>query len=302
MTTRKRSKKNECKLLVCDLDNTLYDWVSYFVPSIFAMIDVAADIMECQQEAIIADLKSVHQKYYNTEHPFALLETKTYLNWFNSKNLRSHDLIDPAFHAFNAKRKSSLKLYPRVIETLQEFKDRGVPIVAYSDSGYFGVLDRIRRLQIEGYFAKIYCSPRADEQAKIKSTRTNWSSTNVVELNNAPKKPNPKTLLRICSDANVDPWTTLYVGDSLVKDVWMANQADVNAAWAKYGAVIDGDLYKKLVTISHWTIADIEREKQSSELARLAMPNLICENGFDEILTFFDLDEETRLQKRSLSA
>ena len=37
-------------LLVCDLDNTLYDCVAYFVPSFYAMVDAATSIMGCNRE------------------------------------------------------------------------------------------------------------------------------------------------------------------------------------------------------------------------------------------------------------
>ena len=80
------SKSVKAKMLVCDLDNTLYDWVSYFVPSLYAMIREATKIIGCDQEELCNDLRSIHQHYHNTEHPYSLLETATYRNWALGKN------------------------------------------------------------------------------------------------------------------------------------------------------------------------------------------------------------------------
>ncbi len=63
------------KMLVCDLDNTLYDWVGYFVPSFNAMVDAALPIIGCDREQLLDDLREVHQKHHDSEQPFALLET-----------------------------------------------------------------------------------------------------------------------------------------------------------------------------------------------------------------------------------
>lgn len=65
------------RLLVCDLDNTLYDWVSYFVPSFYAMINSAVKITGCDREILLDDMRAVHRNYGDSEQPFALLETET---------------------------------------------------------------------------------------------------------------------------------------------------------------------------------------------------------------------------------
>src|SRR6202035_246169 len=56
------------------------------------------------------------------------------------------------------------------------------------------------------------------------------------------------------------PDETLYVGDSLRKDVYMAQQAGVHAVLAEYGQFYDPENYRKLVEITHWTDDDVQQE------------------------------------------
>src|SRR4051794_31349072 len=74
---RERSFMANKRLLVCDLDNTLYDWVSYFVASFNAMVDAAVEVMGCDRDELLDDLRAVHQRHHDSEHPFALLEAET---------------------------------------------------------------------------------------------------------------------------------------------------------------------------------------------------------------------------------
>ena len=88
------------RLVVCDLDNTLYDWVGYFVPSFFAMFDKVIEMTGWEREALIEDFRNVHQFYGDSEHPFALLETNHVRRTFPAE--RRDQLarrFDPAFHA-----------------------------------------------------------------------------------------------------------------------------------------------------------------------------------------------------------
>jgi phosphoglycolate phosphatase len=49
------------------------------------------------------------------------------------------------------------------------------------------------------------------------------------------KKPNPRLLADICSREGFKPSDAIYIGDSLVKDISMANDAGVDSVYAEYG-------------------------------------------------------------------
>lgn len=81
------------KLLVCDLDNTLYDWVAYFVPSFYAMAAKVVELLGCDREKLLDDFREVHQRHHDSEQPFALLETRTV--WINLPDAIEERFIKP---------------------------------------------------------------------------------------------------------------------------------------------------------------------------------------------------------------
>jgi phosphoglycolate phosphatase-like HAD superfamily hydrolase len=102
------------------------------------------------------------------------------------------------------------------------------------------------------------------------------------------RKPNPKTLRDICEQLNVDHRFSLYLGDSLVRDVFMAKSAGVVSAWARYSAAVDPELWARLVRVTHWTEADVEREKELRENARLDREPDLTVDGISDLLDMVD--------------
>jgi hypothetical protein len=63
-------------LVITDLDNTVYDWLTAFVPAFYAMVREAAPLIGVDEEELLDELQAVHRKHGDSEHPFALLETR----------------------------------------------------------------------------------------------------------------------------------------------------------------------------------------------------------------------------------
>lgn len=277
------------KLLICDLDNTLYDWVSYFVPAFYALIDEVVRTTGCDREKLLDDFREVHRRHHDFEHPFALLETATIRDLFPNANITEiATQLDRAFHAFNSTRKRSLALYPSVHETLERIRAAGVVLVAHTESKLFAVVDRLTCLGLTPFFTRIYCMERPLSLHPHPDAALRWLDgfpiDRVVELSHHQRKPNPDVLLEICQRERIEREEAAYVGDSLAKDVLMAKAAGVFAIWAKYGADVDGQLYKKLVRVSHWTPEDVAREAELKERAQGVQPDFILENSFDEVM------------------
>lgn len=276
------------RLLVCDLDNTLYDWVSYFVPSFYAMVETAVAITGCDREKLLNDFRDVHRNAHDSEQPFALLETSTIKTMFPGISKRELiKLLDPAFHAFNSSRKRTLKLYPNVLETLQTLSDEDVRLVAHTESRLYGVVDRFRRLGLTDYFSKIYCrerSPLPHPAGGEDSWLNDFPMEKVTELSKHQWKPSPEVLREICDSEGIRPDQTAYVGDSISKDVLMAKHSGVFAIWAAYGSNHDPSTYESLVRVSHWTPSEIIRARELSAEAKNVSPDFIARIGFSEIL------------------
>jgi phosphoglycolate phosphatase len=277
------------KLLVCDLDNTLYDWIGYFVPSFYEMVDVVVEITGCDREKLLDDFHKVHQSMHDSEQPFALLKTETIKRLYADVPTETvMKILDPAFHAFNSARKRNLRLYPGVKETLEILNRAGIGLIAHTESKLFGVVDRLRRLDLSRFFAKIYCRERSNSSHPAPQSVAKWFDDfpmdKVIELSHHQAKPNPSVLLEICSNEGISHIDTAYIGDSIARDVLMAKRAGVFAIWAAYGAKHDAAMYDALVRISHWTPEEVARERRLKEEARTIEPDYSAHRSFAEVL------------------
>ena len=86
----------------------------------------------------------------------------------------------------------------------------------------------------------------------------------------------------------VSPDRTVYVGDSLMKDVSMAQKAGVIDVHAKYGDTRDSAAYELLTMVSHWTDSDIEKEKSVYSNREVRPSHQIT--SFNELLQIFHFE------------
>ena len=279
-------KKN---LVVCDLDNTLYDWVTYFVSSFYSMVDKVVELTNCDREQLLDDFRSVHRKYGDSEHPFALLETRTIRKLFPGVPLKIvAEKMDPAFFAFNSCRKRSLCAYPGVHYGLSEIKSAGIKLVAYTESNLFAAADRLNRLELDIYFEKVYCRRRASSNHPNPKSKFEWSSRHSLEkfyeIPSHMRKPNARVLYDICCRENTQVLETAYVGDSIARDIFMAKEAGIYSIWAKYGTTHSFEDYDRLVRITHWTAADVAREARIKEKSKHIQADAVLNSSFREII------------------
>lgn len=277
----------QIRVAIFDLDNTLYDWYAAFLPAFYAMVNEASDILDCDKGQLLDQLQTVHVKHHDVEHPFSLMETPIVRTAICQQGEeQTWKLLDPAFYAFNKVRKSRLALFPGTLITLTELRERGVRIVAFTDSKYYAALGRVDRLGLAEYFTQIYCRRRSETSRLRRSEPEGYAAfaAKVTELPANETKPDPKVLVDIASRENITIETMAYIGDSIAKDVLMAKRAGCFAIWAKYGATVEKKLYDDLVRISHWTEEDILREKKYAAEANRIAPDFICEKSIAEVL------------------
>lgn len=277
------------RVLVCDLDNTLYDWVTYFVTAFYAMVDEVVRLTNCDRERLLDDFKAVHRKYHDSEHPFSLLETQTIRELFpNQTRAEIARKLDSAFHAFNSSRRENLRLYPSVREGLEILSKERIILLAHTESNLYAVVDRLTRLQLTKYFSRIYCRERPSSEHPNPHSANRplkeFPMDRVVELSHHQRKPNPAVLLEICDREGFAPHECAYVGDSMTRDILMAHTAKIFAIWAEYGAAHRAEFYQRLVRVTHWTESDVIRERESNQRVRGIQPDYVLKKEFIEIL------------------
>jgi phosphoglycolate phosphatase len=258
--------------------------VTFFALSFSAMIDAALPVLDVDRDVLLDDLKKVHQRYHNSEQPFALLEAECVRHRFGSLSRKElADKLDVAFHRFNSVRSQTLQLYPGVIETLSQVRATGCRVVAHTEATVVNAQFRLSKLGLTALIDKLYAvehlggdHPRAAKQLEASAI------PHVRTLKLHERKPDPAVLKEICEDSGVDPTNALYVGDSVARDVGMANAAGVHSVWARYGTAYDRSHWKTLVRITHWTEEDVRRNEEATSKYGAARPELVIDR-FDEL-------------------
>jgi FMN phosphatase YigB (HAD superfamily) len=268
------------KLLVTDLDNTLYDWVGFFAKAFRAMIDEAVELLGVERELLLDELQKVHRRHHDSERPWSLAETSCALvRWPGSSLETRIERLDSAFHAFNRARKQLLRLYPGVGETLAQIRDTGVPIVAHTEASAVNALGRVTRLGLDEFLARLYAADGGDELRD--------PPLPLIPVPREVHKPDPRILLDICADYGVTPEHTLYVGDSISRDVGMARQVGMHAAWAAYGTRHAAEDWATLTRVTHWTDEDVARAAAAHERFGNSTPEVVLEQ-FGELLEHYE--------------
>lgn len=277
-------------LLITDLDNTLYDWVSSFIPAFYAMVDEASQILSVEQNILLDQLKTIHQKYHNSENPFALLETPVVKNRYPNMSLEERiEILKEAFLVFNRVRKDNLRLYCGVDEALQFIQDQGCIIIAYTEAVVENSLLRIKLLKLDTKIKWLY-APKSLVKIHVDPTLEpcpELVAKMVCPLPNNHRKPDVEILKGICKKLEIPVSNTLYIGDSMTRDISMAKLAGTHAALAKYGNNYNPLFWKKLVRITHWTDTDIKQEIFFQEEFRHIHPDIEV-NSFAEIINHFN--------------
>ena len=259
--------KPTVSLLITDLDNTLYDWVTYFASAFSAMVSKAVEILHIPYAQLLDELQTIHKLHHNSEHPFALLEIASVKVQFGHLTRRERQvLLDDAFHAFNKTRKATLKLYEGVQETLGLVCMNGCPIVAHTEATVPNAMFRIKSLGLYQYLNRLYAlEPTGQGHPDPEREEFLMPDPNFVSLvPRSQRKPSPELILNICSYYGVPPSQAVYVGDSLTRDISMAKQAGVWSVWARYGTEYSREDWAKLVRVTHWSGEDVNRETELS--------------------------------------
>ncbi|HDY8922467.1 HAD family hydrolase [Klebsiella pneumoniae] len=276
-------------VLITDVDNTLFDWFNVWYNSFNAMINTVSKISGIPLSVLKPEIKEIHQKYGTAEYSFVLQELPSLLKKYGNKESILREL-DEAIHAYRSERKRCLQLYPTVMDTLSILKNIGVKIIAYTESKEYYTNYRLSKLGLDGVIDVVF-SPEDHSlpEGIIKQESYQLKKTLNYHTPKGEIKPNPKILLDIIKFAKANPEQCVYIGDSEMKDIAMAQSAHVSSVFAKYGTThfsnnLEG--YDLLRDVTHWTDADVEYERRIKEENKEIHSQNIALN-FSDILNMF---------------
>ena len=273
------------RLLITDLDNTLYDWVSFFARAFEAMALELTKTLSIDPHSLFTEFKDIHRKHGDSEYPYAVFELPTVRKTFG--DLTENELRvkhDSSLHAFNSARHKELRLYDSVRETLSALAQRGILIIGHTEALAENAHFRLQKLGIAQYFHRLYAlEAKIPLPPRAQSTKFSAKEGFVERVPRAERKPNPALITDICTREKIPLKDTYYIGDSLSRDILMAQSAGVVSVWAEYGTKYDPGLWSTLVKISHWTEDDIIRDSELRRQATTIKPDYTVQS-FSELL------------------
>jgi FMN phosphatase YigB (HAD superfamily) len=283
------------RVLITDLDNTLFDWVDLWHACFTAMMRKVVEISGIPFDELKPEIRKVHQRHGTSEYSFLLEELPSLSRKLGGKS--AAQVFQPAIEAYQVERRRKLALYPTVAETLLKIKGTGAAVVGYTESMAFYSNYRVRRLGLDGVFDFMFSPKDHDipESISLEDVRKYPASHyefRYTKQERTPKdslKPDATVLLKIIEDLGVDKSECVYVGDSPTKDVAMAQDAGVADVYARYGKAQHTDAYTLLREVTHWSDADVEREKRIGE--REVQPSTTLESNFGDVLSHFHFGE-----------
>ena len=279
--------------VVLDLDNTLWDWVHIWHSTFSAELDVLLRLSGINREVLLSEIREVHQRHGTSEYAFLIEELPGLQALHPGEDLTV--IYGEAIQAYRNKRREVLKLYPLVEETLSTLKGRGCLIVAYTESLAYYTGYRVRKLGLDGVLDYLYSPADHDLPSGLtpdvirKYPAMTYEMNHTVHRSTPPGelKPNPDVLKAILSDVRGDPTAAVYVGDSLMKDVAMAQEAGVRDVYAKYGHNRDGPAYELLRAVTHWPDKDVQDEKDVLTAPQIT-PTHVLEESIGELIDLFE--------------
>ncbi len=275
-------------VLVTDMDNTLFDWLEMWLAAFGAMLERLIAESAVPRETLEREFYALHQKYGTTEYAFAIQELPSLRARHPDDDLTVR--YASAIEAYRAARRQTLRLYPGVLDTLRAIRAAGALVIAYTESRAYYADYRVRTLGLDGVIDYLYSPPDHALPEGVTPSRIRRYPPEHYRLQGTVHrqtregvwKPAAAVLLGILEDVGAGPGESAYVGDSLAKDVAMAQTAGVLDVYARYGDVRERSGYELLRRVTHWSptmLVGAERLKESEVL-----PAHVLGAGFAELL------------------
>ena len=300
-------KTSQVELFVTDIDNTLFDWVSYYVHSFEAMMQVVEEKIGVPYKILASEAREVFSNQGSIEYPFLIQELPSVCKYYGADiDKMLVEAVNPGRDKFLQVAESYLAPYDGVLDTLARIRSDypHMPIVALTDAPRYVAMWKMNKLGLIKYFDAFYglADPRiptsleygrvkVDPEILLKHLQQNnfGFRGKIRVLPDEYEKPGTKGLKMVLMDYDLDldgsPNGVVWVGDNLRKDVGLGRSVGVKTAWASYGADVDKGLLKRLSEFSpldnihknaNIPIGDVKAPEPDQKLSE-----------FSEIITMF---------------
>lgn len=289
--------------IILDFDNTLYDWVSQWYAAFLPMFEEIQRISGLPADLLKAEIRKVHQRHHTSEFSFLIEELEIIRDGSVENTVEKYG---SAIVKSRSARGQHLRLYPDVIETLQALRASGKTLVVFTESQAFYTVMRFKKLKLEGLIDFLFTSDDHDnpDDQYLEKVRAHPAAYYEIQktkhrsIGRGRLKPDPQILNQIIEEVGATVDASLYVGDSLYKDVAMAKDAGVFGVWAEFGEARGQLGYDFLREVSHWTQEDVEKDRILK--AKDVVADAILREGISELIPIVNQQEISKYGRPAL--
>ncbi|MEK9160068.1 MAG: HAD family hydrolase [Patescibacteria group bacterium] len=232
---------NENTIFILDCDNTLWRWIQYAGPAYKAMCKVLSGIAGKEFLETAAAMKTFYTSVGTLEHEGLVqgLQKAGFFKHLPHFNLRETILLAQA--AFSEERDRHFKVFDGITEMVRELQALDVRLLLLTDATRYQAMRRLARSRLEG-FEKMYCMPAPvfEQMPEDFGATGRLPSIPYEEL---PEEKPHTDLERILGLTRAEIQERVVIaGDSVKKDVALAERFECLVAHAAYGLASEEDI------------------------------------------------------------
>jgi len=280
------------KALLLDLDNTLYDWVAYFAPALRGMCRALSEATGLSTGLLFEEFKTVFAKHGTVEYSFALQELPSLTRLHpGASDVALFERYRGVVEVFQHRRRAYLQPYPGVLEGISLLHRGGYAVIGVTDGRRFQAENRLRQLGLDTVMDGLCCVsdhavPDAETVAAIRQKEEGRYRSAVKRVHVLPsglRKPSPEVLDYVLRAEGIPYEAGMYVGDSLAKDILMAQRAGIYDCWARYGARVSPLDFATLVRVTDWPPKAVNEALNPSPQRLGILPSFVADS-FDDVV------------------
>jgi len=221
--------------VLSDMDNTLFDFVHAKVEACAAVVD------------LIGTGDRIEMLSYFLRGVYGFENLENIEDYLKDKNVFSSDIYSECCAVYEHKKVENVSLYDGVIETIASLKEMGCSFIIVTDADTKNAQKRLKKVGLDKLVDDLVTFDMSGQ-----------------------KKPNPAVFHYALERSNAAPAQSLFIGDSLRRDIAPAKKIGMMTAHAAYGDRNDHDrdfLFEPDYTLNHISeVLKIIRERNRSSI------------------------------------
>jgi phosphoglycolate phosphatase len=294
------------KLVVMDLDDTLWTWTKPWQMATDELLTEVSKELVLDRDKLIAELKAVFSQYKTSEYLFGLYECPSIQQALDTKDpVTIEEKLLKHIGRYWETYADNFKVFDGALDFLALCKEHGIKVIGYTESQELYTKFRTSLApDVVNYIHAMYCNKTRVDKEILKSgvlgtapivrfidlilnpggeLRSNTFEYNTYNLEY--RKPNPKLLETIVSKYACSVSDVIYIGDSLYRDVLMANKLNIDTLlMTNKDKSNDVTLLRAL---THWSPAEVARDISIMEKEKV-VPSYTAKD-YNEVIRILEL-------------